>query len=94
MTNVERVGTGHPSRRVGKRPDGFSQYFQTHHRGKRSIAVNLREPVGRERGRRGDVAERDRPGPADPIGGCARSGSNGRYDLRLRDRSSGARTNR
>ena len=58
MTNIERVGTGDPSRHVGKRPDGFSQYFQTHHRGKRSIAVNLREPEGRERGRRGDVADR------------------------------------
>ena len=48
MTNVERVGTGDPSRRVGKRPDGFSQYFQTYHRGKRSIAVNLPEPEGRD----------------------------------------------
>lgn len=48
VTKVERVGTGDPSRHVGKRPDGFSQYFQTHHRGKRSIAVNLREPEGRD----------------------------------------------
>lgn len=48
VTKVERVGTGDPSRHVGKRADGFSQYFQTHHRGKRSIAVNLREPEGRD----------------------------------------------
>lgn len=48
VTKVERIGTGDPSRHVGKRSDGFSQYFQTHHRGKRSIAVNLREPEGRE----------------------------------------------
>ncbi len=48
MTKVERVATGDPSRHVGKRPDSFSQYFQTHHRGKRSIAVNLREPEGRD----------------------------------------------
>jgi len=48
VTKVERIGTGDPSRHVGKRGDGFSQYFQTHHRGKRSIAVNLQEPAGRE----------------------------------------------
>ena len=48
VTKVERVGTGDPSRHVGKRADGFSQYFETHHRGKRSIAVNLREPEGRD----------------------------------------------
>ena len=48
VTKVERIGVGDPSRHVGKRGDGFSQYFQTHHRGKRSIAVNLREAEGRE----------------------------------------------
>lgn len=48
VTKVERIGVGDPSRHVGKRRDGFSQYFQTHHRGKRSIAVNLREAEGRE----------------------------------------------
>lgn len=48
VTKVERIGVGDPSRHVGKRADGFSQYFQTHHRGKRSIAVNLREAEGRE----------------------------------------------
>ena len=48
VVKVERIGTGDPSRHVGKRADGFSQYFQTHHRGKRSIAVNLREPEGRD----------------------------------------------
>ena len=48
VTKVERTVTGDPSRHVGKRPDGFSQYFHTHHRGKRSIAVNLREPEGRD----------------------------------------------
>ncbi len=48
VTKVERTVTGDPSRHVGTRPDGFSQYFHTHHRGKRSIAVNLREPEGRD----------------------------------------------
>ena len=48
VTKVERTVTGDPSRHVGERPDGFSQYFHTHHRGKRSIAINLREPEGRD----------------------------------------------
>lgn len=48
VTKVERTITGDPSRHVGERPDGFSQYFHTHHRGKRSIAINLREPEGRD----------------------------------------------
>ena len=30
-----------------RRSDGFSQYFHTHHRGKRSIAVDLRSDEGR-----------------------------------------------
>ncbi len=48
VIKVERLEVGDPSRHVGKRKDGFSQYFHTHHRGKRSIAVDLRSPEGRE----------------------------------------------
>ena len=48
VIKVERIGVGDPSRHVGRRDDGFSQYFHTHHRGKRSIAVDLRLPAGRE----------------------------------------------
>ena len=48
VIKVERLGVGDPSRHVGKRADGFSQYFHTHHRGKRSIAVDLRSAEGRE----------------------------------------------
>ncbi len=47
VIKVERLQTGDPSRHVGKRADGFSQYFHTHHRGKRSIAIALRAPEGR-----------------------------------------------
>jgi len=47
VIKVERLQTGDPSRHVGKRADGFSQYFHTHHRGKRSIAIDLRAPEGR-----------------------------------------------
>ena len=48
VIKVERLKVGDPSRHVGKRADGFSQYFHTHHRGKRSIAVDLRSTEGRE----------------------------------------------
>ncbi len=48
VIKVERLAVGDPSRHVGKRGDGFSQYFHTHHRGKRSIAVDLRAAQGRE----------------------------------------------
>ncbi len=48
VIKVERLGSGDPSRHVGKRSDGFSQYFHTHHRGKRSIAVDLRSDAGRD----------------------------------------------
>ena len=48
VIKVERISVGDPSRHVAKRKDGFSQYFHTHHRGKRSIAVDLRAPEGRD----------------------------------------------
>ena len=47
VIKVERLEVGDPSRHVGRRADGFSQYFHTHHRGKRSIAVDLRSDEGR-----------------------------------------------
>ena len=48
VIKVERLKVGDPSRHVGRREDGFSQYFHTHHRGKRSIAVDLRSDEGRD----------------------------------------------
>lgn len=48
VIKVERLNVGDPSRHVGRRKDGFSQYFHTHHRGKRSIAIDLRSAEGHE----------------------------------------------
>src|SRR3990170_4201306 len=39
---------GDPGRGVELQPDGSSAFFLTHNRGKKSIALNLRHPEGRE----------------------------------------------
>lgn len=39
---------GDPGRGVELQPDGRSAFFLTHNRGKRSVALNLRHPRGRE----------------------------------------------
>ena len=58
---------------MARRDDGFSQYFHTHHRGKRSIAVDLRSSEGRdlvyELVKRVDVVtENFKPGVMDRLG--------------------------
>ena len=73
VIKVERLHVGDPSRHVAQREDGFSQYFHTHHRGKRSIAVDLRAPEGRdliyELVKRVDVVtENFKPGVMDRLG--------------------------
>ena len=73
VIKVERLTVGDPSRHVAQREDGFSQYFHTHHRGKRSIAVDLRAPEGRdliyELVKRVDVVtENFKPGVMDRLG--------------------------
>ena len=73
VIKVERLSVGDPSRHVAQREDGFSQYFHTHHRGKRSIAVDLRAPEGRdliyELVKRVDVVtENFKPGVMDRLG--------------------------
>ena len=73
VIKVERLKVGDPSRHVGRREDGFSQYFHTHHRGKRSIAVDLRSAEGRdlvyELVQRVDVVtENFKPGVMDRLG--------------------------
>ena len=73
VIKVERLKVGDPSRHVGRRKDGFSQYFHTHHRGKRSIAVDLRSAEGRdlvyELVQRVDVVtENFKPGVMDRLG--------------------------
>jgi len=39
---------GDPGRGVELQPDGSSAFFLTHNRGKKSVALNLRHPEGRE----------------------------------------------
>ena len=73
VIKVERLKVGDPSRHVARREDGFSQYFHTHHRGKRSIAVDLRSSEGRdlvyELVKRVDVVtENFKPGVMDRLG--------------------------
>ena len=73
VIKVERLKVGDPSRHVARRDDGFSQYFHTHHRGKRSIAVDLRSSEGRdlvyELVKRVDVVtENFKPGVMDRLG--------------------------
>ena len=73
VIKVERLKVGDPSRHVARRNDGFSQYFHTHHRGKRSIAVDLRSSEGRdlvyELVERVDVVtENFKPGVMDRLG--------------------------
>ena len=73
VIKVERLKVGDPSRHVARRDDGFSQYFHTHHRGKRSIAVDLRSSEGRdlvyELVERVDVVtENFKPGVMDRLG--------------------------
>src|SRR3990172_1308456 len=41
---------GDPGRGVELQPDGSSAFFLTHNRGKKSVALNLRHPEGREAG--------------------------------------------
>jgi crotonobetainyl-CoA:carnitine CoA-transferase CaiB-like acyl-CoA transferase len=48
VVKVESPRGGDPGRGVALQPDGISAFFQAHNRGKRSVAVNLRRPAGKE----------------------------------------------
>lgn len=48
VVKVERPGTGDDARHIGPFVDGISAYFASVNRGKRSIALDLREPADRE----------------------------------------------
>lgn len=46
VIKVESVDEGEPNRHIGQRRDGVSVYFAATHRGKRSVALNLKHPDG------------------------------------------------
>src|SRR5215471_8882176 len=48
VIKVERPGTGEDARAMGPHRGAFGAYFAALNRGKRSIAIDLRKPAGRE----------------------------------------------
>ncbi len=48
VTKVEERGDGEIGRRMEGLPDGFSPYFESYNRGKRSITLDLRRPEAQE----------------------------------------------
>ena len=48
VVKVERVGTGDIQRHVGSQRNGFSGFFHVLNRGKRSIALDITTPEGRD----------------------------------------------
>ncbi len=72
VIKVEQPG-GDPGRSLGNHVDGFSSYFESLNRNKRSICIDLRRPEGREvvkrLVRRADiVSENFRPGTMEKLG--------------------------
>ncbi len=69
---VEQPG-GDPGRTLGRHQDGFSSYFESLNRNKRSLCLDLTKPEGREvvlrlAARADAVAENFRPGTMDKLG--------------------------
>ena len=48
VIKVESIHEGEPNREIGAKRDGVSVYFANTHRGKRSLALNLKDPAGVE----------------------------------------------
>ena len=48
VIKVESIREGEPNREIGPKRDGVSVYFANTHRGKRSLALNLKDPAGVE----------------------------------------------
>jgi crotonobetainyl-CoA:carnitine CoA-transferase CaiB-like acyl-CoA transferase len=48
VVKVESLDEGEPNRRIGPKRDGVSVYFANTHRGKQSLALNLKDPQGVE----------------------------------------------
>jgi len=48
VIKVESINEGEPNREIGPKRDGVSVYFANTHRGKQSLALNLKDPAGVE----------------------------------------------
>jgi len=73
VVKVESIHEGEPNREIGAKRDGVSVYFSNTHRGKKSLALNLKEPEGVEvlmrLAEKSDVlVEAFRPGVVDRLG--------------------------
>ena len=73
VVKVESLHEGEPNRNIGAKRDGVSVYFANTHRGKKSLALNLKDPAGVEvlmrLAARSDVlVEAFRPGVVDRLG--------------------------
>jgi len=73
VIKVESIDGGEPNREIGAKRDGVSVYFANTHRGKQSLALNLKDPAGVEvlmrLAEKSDVlVESFRPGVAERLG--------------------------
>jgi crotonobetainyl-CoA:carnitine CoA-transferase CaiB-like acyl-CoA transferase len=73
VIKVESIDEGEPNREIGDKRDGVSVYFSNTHRGKKSLALNLKDPQGVEvllrLAEKSDVlVEAFRPGVVDRLG--------------------------
>jgi crotonobetainyl-CoA:carnitine CoA-transferase CaiB-like acyl-CoA transferase len=73
VIKVESLHEGEPNREIGAKRDGVSVYFANTHRGKKSLALNLKDPRGVEvlmrLAQTADVmVEAFRPGVVDRLG--------------------------
>jgi crotonobetainyl-CoA:carnitine CoA-transferase CaiB-like acyl-CoA transferase len=73
VIKVESLHEGEPNRSIGAKRDGVSVYFANTHRGKKSLALNLKDPAGVEvlmrLAEKSDVLiEAFRPGVAERLG--------------------------
>jgi crotonobetainyl-CoA:carnitine CoA-transferase CaiB-like acyl-CoA transferase len=73
VIKVESIREGEPNREIGPKRDGVSVYFANTHRGKQSLALNLKDPQGAEillrLAEKSDVLiEAFRPGVAERLG--------------------------
>jgi crotonobetainyl-CoA:carnitine CoA-transferase CaiB-like acyl-CoA transferase len=73
VIKIESLGEGEPNRAIGAKRDGTSVYFANTHRGKKSLALNLKAPAGVEilmrLAAKSDVlVEAFRPGVVDRLG--------------------------